>query len=74
MRTVQLSGKTGPDGVLHVSVPVGAPETECEVVVVVQPKPPAVKAKGSSTTAPTAARQNTRNGTDTSATATLIIR
>jgi hypothetical protein len=41
MRTIQITGKTGPDGVLHVDVPVGTAETEFDVVVVLHPKPAA---------------------------------
>ena len=39
MHVVRLSAKSGPDGVLHLSVPVGA-AGEFEVAVVVAPKPP----------------------------------
>jgi hypothetical protein len=38
MRTVRVTGKTGPDGVLHVSVPVGMKDTEYEVIVVFEAK------------------------------------
>ena len=41
MRTIQITGKSGPDGVLHVDVPVGTAETEFDVIVVLQPKPAA---------------------------------
>jgi hypothetical protein len=44
MRVVHLSATAGPDGALHLSVPVGAPG-EFEVAVVVAPKPPATAAK-----------------------------
>jgi len=37
MRTIQLRGKTGADGVLHLSIPVGTPDQEYEVVVNLQP-------------------------------------
>jgi hypothetical protein len=37
---VRMSATSGPDGVLHLSVPVGA-AGEFEVAVVVTPKPPA---------------------------------
>jgi hypothetical protein len=40
MRTIQVHGKTGADGVLHLSIPVGTPEMEFEVVVVAQPALP----------------------------------
>ena len=38
MRTIQLTGKTGPDGVLDLRVPVGTAEAEFDVVVIVQLK------------------------------------
>jgi hypothetical protein len=37
MQTVTMRQKTGGDGVLHLAVPVGTADVECEVVVVVQP-------------------------------------
>lgn len=40
MRVIHLSATAGPDGVLRLSVPVGA-AGEFEVAVVVAPKPPA---------------------------------
>jgi hypothetical protein len=40
MHVVRLSAKTGPDGILHLSVPVGV-VGECEVAIVVSPKPTA---------------------------------
>jgi len=42
MRTIQVRGKTGADGVLHLSIPLGMPHGEFEVVVVVEPQPVAV--------------------------------
>jgi hypothetical protein len=36
MRAIQVSGKTGADGVLHLSIPVGTPDAEFEVVVHLQ--------------------------------------
>lgn len=39
MRVVQLTATAGPDGVLRLSIPVGAAAGEFEVAVVVQPKP-----------------------------------
>jgi len=33
MRTIQITGKSGPDGVLHVYVPVGSAETEFEIIL-----------------------------------------
>ena len=41
MKTIQMAGKSGPDGVLHVNVPVGTAETEFDVVVILQAKPTA---------------------------------
>jgi hypothetical protein len=40
MRTIQVHGKTGADGVLHLSIPLGTPEAEFEAIVVVQPEKP----------------------------------
>jgi hypothetical protein len=37
MRAIQIRGKTGTDGVLHLSVPLGTPEAEFELMVVAQP-------------------------------------
>lgn len=37
MQTVRTLGKAGDDGVLHLDIPVGAPNAEFEVVVI-QPK------------------------------------
>jgi hypothetical protein len=36
MQTIQVLGKTGADGVLHLDIPLGAAEAEFEVIVVVQ--------------------------------------
>jgi hypothetical protein len=38
MHTVRMCRKTGADGVLHLDVPLGIADTDCEVVVVVQPR------------------------------------
>jgi hypothetical protein len=48
MHTLHVHETTGKDGVLHLQIPLGRPETECEVVVVVQPKetPPGPEARG----------------------------
>lgn len=40
MSTIVLQTKSGPDSKLHLEVPVGQPNTEFEVEVVVRPKPP----------------------------------
>ncbi len=40
METIRVLQKTGKDGTLHLHIPLGQPEAEFEVVVVVQPKPP----------------------------------
>jgi len=41
VRVIQMSAKAGPDGVLHLDIPVGAADGEFEVAVVVQAKPSA---------------------------------
>ena len=38
MRTIQVRGKTGADGVLHLSIPLETPHGEFEVVIVVEPQ------------------------------------
>jgi hypothetical protein len=38
VQTLRVTERTGKDGVLHVSVPLGTPEADFEVLVVVQPK------------------------------------
>jgi hypothetical protein len=38
MQTIQLRERTGSDGTLILRVPVGPPDIEVDVVVVVQPK------------------------------------
>ena len=48
MNVIQLTAKAGPDGVLHLSVPVGA-AGEFEVAIVITPKP---STNGSATSAP----------------------
>ena len=40
MQTVRIRERIGSDGVLHLNVPVGVADAECEVVVVVQPGMP----------------------------------
>ena len=40
MSTIVLQSKSGPDSKLHLEVPVGQPDTEFEVEVVVRPKNP----------------------------------
>jgi len=37
MQTIRVLEKTGKDGTLHLDIPLGKPESEFEVVVVVQP-------------------------------------
>jgi hypothetical protein len=39
MTTIVLNSTSGPDGTLHLEVPVGAPNTEFEVEVLVRPRP-----------------------------------
>jgi hypothetical protein len=41
MASIVLHSTSGPDGKLHLEVPVGTPNTEFEVEVVVRPKPTA---------------------------------
>jgi hypothetical protein len=41
MQTIQTRERTGTDGTLTVRVPLGQPDTEFDVVLVVQPKVPA---------------------------------
>jgi hypothetical protein len=43
MTSIVLTSTSGPDGKLHLEVPVGKPDTEFEVEVVVRPKPAALK-------------------------------
>ena len=38
MQTIRATEKTGKDGMLSLRIPLGKPETEYEVLVVVQPK------------------------------------
>jgi hypothetical protein len=38
MQTLRITQRTGKDGVLHVTLSLGAPNTDFDVVVVVQPK------------------------------------
>ena len=38
METIRVLEKTGKDGTLHLRIPLGKPEAEYEVVVVMQPK------------------------------------
>jgi hypothetical protein len=40
MQTLRVSERTGNDGVLHVSVPLGTPGVDYDIVLVVQPKEP----------------------------------
>jgi hypothetical protein len=41
MQTIRVLERTGKDGTLHLCIPLGKPEADFEVVVVVQPKEPA---------------------------------
>ena len=43
MSSIVLRSRSDPDGKLHLEVPVGQPDTEFEVEVVVRPKPVAGK-------------------------------
>ena len=40
MQTVRISEKTGSDGILHLRIPVGGPEADYDVVVMLQPRTP----------------------------------
>jgi hypothetical protein len=44
MQTVTIRQKTGTDGILRLTIPVGIADAECEVVVVLQPQ--AVEERG----------------------------
>lgn len=46
MHTVRVTERTGKDGVLHINLPVGMPDADFEVVLVVQPKPAEPVASG----------------------------
>jgi hypothetical protein len=39
MRTIQIRERTGHDGALTLRIPLGRPDTEFEVVVIVQARP-----------------------------------
>jgi hypothetical protein len=41
MQTIQISERTSTDGTLNLCVPLGKPDAEFELVLVVQPKAPA---------------------------------
>jgi hypothetical protein len=43
MTSIVLHSTSGPDGKLHLEVPVGQPHTEFEVEIVARPKPAAGK-------------------------------
>jgi hypothetical protein len=45
MKTIRVLEKTGKDGTLLLRIPLGMPEAEFEVVVVVQPVEPAASAR-----------------------------
>jgi hypothetical protein len=38
VQTLRVTERTGKDGVLHVSIPLGTPEADFEVMLVVQPR------------------------------------
>ena len=38
MQTVRVAERAGKDGILHLRIPVGQPETDYEAVVVLQPQ------------------------------------
>ena len=37
MRSIQVRGKTGPDGVLHLSIPTEKPDQEYDVLIYLHP-------------------------------------
>jgi hypothetical protein len=39
MQTLRVTERTGKDGVLHINLPVGTPDSDFEVLLVIQPKP-----------------------------------
>ncbi len=45
MKTHRTLGRAGEDGVLHLDIPVGEPNAEFEVIVVLQPKAAASRPK-----------------------------
>jgi hypothetical protein len=45
MQTIRMVEKTGKDGTLSLRIPMGKPEAEYEVLVVVQPRAPATDAE-----------------------------
>ena len=45
MQTIHISEKTGKDGTLLLRIPLGKPEAEYDVVLVVQPKEPLAAAQ-----------------------------
>src|SRR4051812_15493084 len=38
MQTVQVQSQTGSDGILHLEIPVGLPNADLDVVLVIQPR------------------------------------
>jgi hypothetical protein len=40
MQTIRVREKTGKDGTLHLDIPLGTPELEFEVVIIVHPTEP----------------------------------
>ena len=44
MRAIQLESQVGPDGALHLSVPVGADQANSRVIVTIERVPGAAKA------------------------------
>lgn len=39
MRTIQVQSRVGPDGVLHIDIPIGPASANSDVVVTIEPKP-----------------------------------
>ena len=44
MQSITLRSYIGPDGILHLDVPVGLTNVDLEVMVIIQPSTPATKA------------------------------
>jgi hypothetical protein len=40
MDTYRSPGKSGEDGIVHLDIPVGVPNSEFDIVVILQPKTP----------------------------------
>jgi hypothetical protein len=63
METHRTLGKAGDDGVLHLDIPVGAPNSEFEVIIVLQPKTPRLDPRTSAGRRATSNRRLARSRT-----------